>query len=177
MKNQAKEAMKVMKTQKGMTVHDLGMDKPLLLAFIRHLGCIFCMEAMKDIAERRAEIESRGINICLVHMATNDVAESYFKEYNLEGIDHVSDPDCDYYEQFGLIKGNFNQLFGLQVWLRTAKLAYKDIAALKRKQIGDGLQMPGVFLIQNGQVQDSYIHKRASDRPDYLKLTSGFSSF
>jgi hypothetical protein len=35
------------------------------------------------------------------------------------------------------------------------------------KQIGDGFQMPGIFMIRNGRVADSYIHKSAADRPDY----------
>ena len=164
-----------MRTQRGVSLYDLGKDQPVMLAFLRHFGCIFCMEAMKDIAEQRSEIEGRNVKICLVHMADNAIAEGYFKDYNLHNIDHISDPDCNYYESFGLIKGNFNQLFGLQIWLRTAKLAYKDFSALKRRLIGDGLQMPGVFVIHDGQVIERYIHQKASDRPDYLKMISSFS--
>lgn len=172
MEQAERSMLEEMKTQKGISLLELGKDQPVMLAFLRHFGCIFCMEAMRDIAERREEIEGRNVKICLVHMAEYEVAEGYFKEYNLHNIDHVSDPDCKFYEAFGLIKGNFNQLFGLQVWLRTAKLAYKDFSALKRRQIGDGLQMPGVFVIHDGQVIESYIHEKASDRPDYLQMTS-----
>jgi hypothetical protein len=39
--------------------------------------------------------------------------------------------------------------------------------SLGLKQIGDGFQMPGIFMIHNGRIADSYIHKTASDRPDY----------
>lgn len=177
MKRTVRDALGEMKTQNGVSLLELGKDQPVMLAFLRHFGCIFCMEAMRDIAERRAEIEGRNVKICLVHMAEPDIAEGYFKDYNLHDIDHVSDVACRYYEEFGLIKGNFNQLFGLQVWLRTAKLAYKDFSALKRRQIGDGLQMPGVFVIHDGQVIESYVHKKASDRPDYSQMTSCCSTY
>ena len=163
-------ALSQMKTQKGDLLKDLANGHPLMVVFLRHFGCIFCMEAMRDIAKERDSIEGKGIQICFVHMASNEIAESYFKEYDLEGVDHVTDPECNYYEQFGLIKGNFGQLFGLQVWLRTAQLAVKDISQLRRKQIGDGFQMPGVFLIKGESVLNEYIHNRASDRPDYMGL-------
>jgi len=84
----------------------------------------------------------------------------------------VSDPDCDFYDKFGLVKADFGQLFGLRVWLRSAELAIKDLRAIRRKQIGDGFQMPGVFLISKGEIKKQYIHTRASDRPDYKALSA-----
>ena len=130
------------------------------------------MEAMKDIKEQRQEIESRNVRICLVHMGEPEIAEGFFADYGLDDVAHVSDPTCEYYDSFGLLKGKFNQLFGLQVWLRTAQVAVKDIAVLRRKQIGDGFQMPGVFLVHKGELLESYIHRRASDRPDYISMSS-----
>lgn len=172
MKASIGEALKEMKTQHGVALAELSEEQPVMLVFLRHFGCIFCMEAMKDIAERRSIIEGRGVKICLVHMSSNEIAEGYFAEYDLLNIDHVSDEECIYYERFGLLKANFGQLFGLRVWLRTAELAVKDLSLLRRKQIGDGLQMPGVFLIHEGNMLESYRHARASDRPDYDILSA-----
>lgn len=122
---------------------------------------------MKDLAIQRSRIESEGTLICCVHMSNPEVAESYFEEYGLAGIQHVSDPDCNYYSTFGLLKGNFSQLYGLKVWLRTAELAVKDLRRVRMKQIGDGFQMPGVFLLDQEEVKEAYRHQRTSDRPDY----------
>jgi hypothetical protein len=36
--------------------------------------------------------------------------------------------------------------------------------------LGDGFQMPGVFVIREGEVREHFIHRLASDRPDYAKL-------
>ena len=37
-------------------------------------------------------------------------------------------------------------------------------------QLGDGFQMPGVFVLRDGQIRESFIHKLSSDRPNYEKL-------
>ncbi len=166
------DTMDKMITASGQSVGSLSKQQPLMIGFLRHFGCIFCMEAMKDIALVREEIEKRNVKIILVHMSEPEVAEGYFKDYNLIGIDHVSDPECKFYEDFGLVKGKMSQLFGLKVWLRTAQLAAKDITQLKRNQVGDGLQMPGVFVVKDGEVSVKYVHRSASDRPDYDDLTS-----
>jgi len=172
MNEKISQALEEMQTHDGDSLMEMTQVQPVMIAFLRHLGCVFCMEAMKDIKAQRKEIESRNVKICLVHMGEPSQAIGYFEDYGLDDIAHVSDPDCIYYDSFGLIKGKFNQLFGLQVWLRTAQIAVKDLSVLRRKQIGDGLQMPGVFLIHQGSILESYIHRRPSDRPDYTKLSS-----
>ena len=157
-------------TSKGNTLLSATEESPVLLVFLRHFGCIFCMEAMKDLAKRRNRLEAKGVRIIMVHMAHEQIAEEYFKEYDLEGVEHISDPDCRYYEAFGLLKGTFGQLYGLQVWLRTAENLVKDRRAFMAKRIGDGIQMPGVFYITDGEIKEKYIHSKVSDRPDYEAL-------
>jgi peroxiredoxin len=153
-------------TSVGKSLKELSHEKPVLLVFLRHFGCIFCREALKDISSKRASFEEKGVQVVLVHMSDDKTAESYFKKYNLEGITHIPDPQCKYYASFGLVKGSFNQLFGLKNWLRGVELTMKG-TPVSLKQIGDGFQMPGIFMIRNGRVADSYIHKSAADRPDY----------
>ena len=85
----------------------------------------------------------------------------------------ITPPDTRFQSQLdSIIKGKFNELFGLKVWLRTAELTLKDLSSLRRKQIGDAFQMPGVFLLSNGEILEQYVHARASDRPDYQQLSA-----
>ncbi|MEM0993498.1 MAG: peroxiredoxin-like family protein [Bacteroidota bacterium] len=158
-----------MQTQNKETVGHLSSYQPVLLVFLRHFGCTFCREALADIAKRRASIEKNGIKIIFVHMSEHKLAERYFNRYELAGIDHVSDPTCQYYAAFGLTKGNFTQLFGLKSWVRGFQAGVLD-GHLIGTQLGDGFQMPGVFVISKGKIQNSFIHKIASDRPDYESL-------
>lgn len=161
--------MESMVTNTGENLMKMSFRDPILLVFLRHFGCTFCREALSDISKRRKDIEKMGIKIVFVHMTNSEVAERYFNRYNLEGAVYVSDPECIYYKEFGLLKGSFTQLFGLQSWIRGFKAGVLDGQGVGM-QLGDGFQMPGVFVISDGEVKESFIHKLASDRPDYLKL-------
>ena len=158
-----------MMTNEGQSLVVLSRQQPVLLVFLRHFGCIFCREALSDIAKKRPQIEAMGTKIVFVHMTTNDIAERYFNRYQLDGATHISDPDCNFYTAFGLVKGNFTQLFGLQSWIRgfsAGVIAGHGVGP----QLGDGFQMPGVFVIKDGEIKEGFVHKLASDRPDYEAL-------
>ena len=158
-------------TNTGESIHDISMDTPVLLVFLRHFGCIFCQEALADLAAMKADITAKNVELIFVHMANYETAESYFEQYKLNGIRHVSDESTELYAKFGLVKGNFNQLFGFNTWVRGFEAKRKGHTWAMRG-VGDSLQMPGIFVIANGQLRGSYIHKRVSDKPDYEKLIS-----
>lgn len=159
-------------TSKGRTLDEASFEKPVLLVFLRHFGCIFCREAMKDISKKRNEWEEKNINIILVHMTDDETAQKYFTKYGIAQIEHISNPSCNLYASFGLMKGSGSQLFGLKSWIRGFEATVMTGIPIGLKQVGDGFQMPGVFLISKGQIMDSYIHTNASDRPDYSRLIS-----
>lgn len=159
-----------MQTNLGESVAELSRQQPVLLIFLRHFGCTFCREALGDIANQRNDFAEKNVKVVLVHMTDNDVADKYFKKYELEGIHHVSDPQCEFYKAFGLLKGNFHQLFGLQSWIRGFEAGVIEGHWVGYQQLGDGFQMPGAFSLHNGEVVNAFVHKIASDRPDYWKL-------
>jgi len=166
-----KEWLSEMFTNKGETLLNLSNNNPVLLVFLRHFGCIFCKEALIDISKSKADIEAGGISIVFVHMTDFETADKQFLKFGLIDPTHISDPDCKFYEAFGLIKGNFNQLFGLQSLIRGFSIGIKE-GQTPGSLIGDGFQMPGVFVIVNGEIKERFIHRLSSDRPDYLQLAS-----
>jgi peroxiredoxin len=159
--------LSLLTTNVGRSLLELSNQSPVLLVFLRHFGCVFCRESLKEIAKRRKSIETKGIKIVLVHMSDNGTAESYFKNFNLPGIDHIPDPECRYYAMFGLTKGSFSQLFGLKTWIRGFEVAVTKQILPTTSQIGDGFQMPGIFLLKDGKVIDQFVHKSVADKPDY----------
>lgn len=159
-------------TNKGRSLEEASQEKPVLLVFLRHFGCVFCREAMKDIGRKKKEWKEKNVNIILVHMSDNETAEKYFKRYGIPNVEHISNPSCDLYASFGLTKGSASQLFGLKNWIRGFEVTVVKGTPLGLRQIGDGFQMPGVFLIVDGEIKDSYIHASASDRPDYESIIS-----
>jgi hypothetical protein len=157
------------RTRAGQSIEEMSRRQPVMLVFLRHLGCTFCREALSDIAKNRRAIEEAGTKILLVHMGSEEQAAPMLSRYGLFDIDRVSDPRQAIYKAFGLGRGGFWSLFGPRMWWRgfqAGVLARHGVGTL----IGDGFQMPGVFIVFHGEVIRSYVHQDAADRPDYLSL-------
>jgi len=159
-----------MATNTNSNLKILSDEKPVLLVFLRHFGCVFCKEAMADLSKLKKEIIEKNFQLAFVHMADNDIAERYLNEFGLGDSVHISDPDCKYYTAFRLTKGSFSQLYGLQTWIRGFSKDTKNYQLEKAKLLGDATQMPGIFIIYKGNITQHYIHKFAADRPDYHAL-------
>ena len=163
------ELLAQMTTDKGQNILDISSKKPVLAIFLRHFGCQFCREAMNDLSKLHPKFIEQGIELVFVHMAENKVADDYFKKFNLINVQHISDPTCHFYAAFGLVKGTFTQLFGLQSWFRGFTLQSK-FGNEMGNHLGDSFQMPGAFMIMDGEIKDSFINKSVADKPDYTKL-------
>ncbi len=157
--------------RQGSNLSKYSYQNPLLLVFLRHFGCTFCRESLREIAEKRKAIESQGVKIVLIHMGSSAQGEAYFAKNNLSGLAHISDPECHLYNLFRLQRARFSQVFGLRVWLRGFKAGVVHGNGIG-KLVGDGFRMPGVFLIYRGELLKSYKHQIVSDRPDYVSLAS-----
>ncbi len=158
-------------TQEGQSVQQMSNEAPVLLVFLRHAGCTFCREALYDLSANRSAIEAQGTKLVLVHMGVDAESEPFFSRYGLEDLPRISDPRRSLYRAFGLTRGTLNALFGPKVWLRGFQVGILDghgIGGL----VGDGFQMPGVFLIYHGEVIRSYRHQSVTDRPDYLHFAA-----
>jgi len=146
----------------------ISKNQRTLVVFLRHTGCTFCREAMADIGARRAEIESKGVRIALVHMSDDAEFRSILPRFGLEGVMTISDPERELYREFDLQRGRWWQLVGPHVWWRGIKAWFHGNGIGRIS--GDVFQMPGTFLIHNGEVIKSYRHKSAADRPDYVDM-------
>lgn len=165
------EILEEMITNTGESLLNVTFQSPVLLIFLRHFGCVFCKESLVDLSARRTDFESAGIRLVFVHMADSATAEEYFSQYHLDGVTHVCDPGQRFYVSFGLYRGTFNQLYGLQTWMRGFKLKYQMGYSLELAQkLGDSTQMPGIFVLQDGKIKEQFIHRYAAERPNYDRL-------
>lgn len=160
------------KVENGSTIAQLSKSSPVLLVFLRHAGCTFCREALSDIAEQRRSIEAGGTRVVLVHMGGAGHASKYFQHYGLQDVLRISDPNQALYRAFGLGRGSLFSLFGPKVWLRGFQAGVLKRHGIGRL-VGDGFQMPGVFLVFHGEVLRSYRHQSAADRPEYGRFVDG----
>jgi len=160
--------------QHGRSLDALSRERPLLLLFLRHLGCTFCREAASDVSVQREAIEREGVTPAFVGMMEESALGEFLEAYGLGDLPRFADPDRELYRAFGLRRGSPRQLFGPRVWKRGLAAAAPSwlgggghgLGALQ----GDGLQMPGVFLLHEGRVVGGYRHETVADRPDYREL-------
>jgi peroxiredoxin len=157
----------------GENIAEMAQNQPVMLVFLRHFGCSFCREAIFDIGNIRPNIEQDGFRIVMVHMAPDAAtAVKFFKRYKLYPIDHIADPEKRFYRAFGLGRGTTAQLFGLMSWIRGFESTILEGHGMSApsEEIGDGFQMPGVFVLHKGEIKNAFIHQMSHDRPDYLEI-------
>lgn len=147
----------------------MSRDAPLLVVFLRHMGCTFCRETLHDLAAQRAAVDRARLRIVLVHMSGHDEARPHFERLGLGDAVSVSDPTRRLYSAFELRRGRFTQLFGPRVWIRGVAAGLIRRHGVGRLQ-GDGFQMPGAFVVRDGRIVVAYRHDDAADRPDYGEM-------
>ncbi|MGJ5819300.1 SelL-related redox protein [Paludibaculum fermentans] len=160
------------KTQYGITLDEHSRLTPVLLVFLRHTGCMFCREALTDLARTQPEVEAQGARLVLVHMGREAYAANFFSHYGLENAQRISDPERTLYRAFALSRGSLLDLFGPKVWWRGFQVGILNRHGMGRP-MGDGFQMPGAFLLFHGEIVRTYRHQSPADRPDYLALVTG----
>lgn len=153
------------------SLESLSHQQPVLLVFLRHLGCTFCREALQELGEQRERIERSGTRICIVSMSEENKTRALAKNYGLGDVAIIADEQQRLYSAFELARGSLSQLFGIRMFLRGI-----EAGLLKRHGVGmlagDGFQMPGAFLIHKGRIVRAYRHEDAADKPDYCQLAA-----
>ena len=166
-----KEAIDVAEDQEGRSLYELSHEKPVFVAFIRHAGCTFCKEMLADLGRQRQQLEERGMHIALVGMEDRALLQRLASNRGLDGISVVNDPERRLYSAFELGIGSFVQLFGIRVWIRGVLAAFRGhfVGVLR----ADGLQMPGVFVLENGKITKANRHRSAAERVDHARFACG----
>lgn len=116
--------------------------------------------------EQRAAIATTGTQLAFVHLGNEQQGAELFARYGLDDVPRVSDPEAKLYKAFKLKRGRLRQVMGPHVWVRGFESFIKSGHPVGLP-MGDTLQMPGVFLIQGGQILRSYFHQTSADRVDY----------
>lgn len=153
----------------GMTLEEASENKLLALVFLRHFGCTFTRQILRELEGIQREARTHGADLILVHMLQSGKETQYLGERS--GVLRIADPRCELYRAFGLGKGGFLELFGPQVWWRGAIALFKGCGV--GHLAGDGLQMPGAFLFRDGRIISSQRAHSSADLPDLTGLFRG----
>lgn len=131
-----------------------------LIVALRHQGCTFCRENLSELSKVNIEISNTDTNLHILHMGDDEEIEPLISKYYIGNYNLISDPDGEYYTGLGLGRATISKAFGLQEFTRGLKGFFKfGLGPLR----GDGLQLGGIFLVENNKILKSYKSTRASD--------------
>jgi hypothetical protein len=156
-------------TNRGERLSELSRQSQVMLVFLRHFGCTFCRESLVELSKIKAEAARKNIKIVLVHMNRTSYANEVLKIYDLDDVSHISDPEQELYREYGLERGKWWQLFGPKVLWR-GFVAGLLKGHLIGKPVADPNQMPGIFVLRKNKIISRFIHRYASDKPQYQEL-------
>ena len=157
----------------------LAGDRPTLLVFLRHFGCLFCREMVKDVRVAAESADGNGggrrhyPHVVFAHMA--DAAEgARFMARYWPAAPAVSDPDRRLYRAAGLGRGGASQMFRPAVW--SAGLAAWRKGHRVGLPVGDPWQMSGLVLLAPAPAGDAAVlwrhpFEHAGDRVDFASLS------
>ena len=147
-------------------------DGRTLVVFLRHSGCTFCREAIADLDAAGVDLASRDVRVLLIPPGPTD------RDKLLAGTSHLSDavvladPANVLASDHALQQGGFGELFGTKVWGPGARACLIDGHGVGMLD-GNGFQLPGLFLYDDGDQVAAYRHATAHDRPNYVAFASG----
>ncbi len=156
-------------TDKGNSILELSNEQKVILVFLRHFGCNFCRETLMEISKIKGELDKTS-RMILVHQSSRSYANEILKIYELETLEHVSDSGHVLYNSFGLGKMRLIHLFNPSVIIGTFKSILKG--HFPGKPVGCPYQLPGIFILKNKKLIDSYRYRNIAQVPPFLKLAS-----
>jgi hypothetical protein len=137
-----RDALETARTQDGMSLKALADLGPVLVVCLPELSGGWCRRMLRDLAAQRVAIEEAGTRLVLVHPAGD--ADAALRPHDLGYVARIADPERKLYRRFGLEE-------------RTRLLRAPE-------------QLPGVFLLEGGEVRAKL---EAERRPDYRSLLPG----
>jgi hypothetical protein len=162
-------------SRNGWDLESMSHEAPTLIIFLRHLGCVYCRESLTELMRLRPEIESRGVRIALVHMGNDTQAREVLEVFGLDDVERFSDQEQRLYKAFDLERSQLGSFFSPATLFDMLKTSFSFRTSLWHsvgKVVGDALQMPGVFLLSDGQIVGNFKAESLTERPDYLELAA-----
>jgi peroxiredoxin len=149
--------------------------QPVVLVFLRHLGCVFCREQVARLKADYAGFRVAGAEVICVAQGNAHVGKAFTILLDLPFPILMCGDDVGLFRRYGLVRGTFWQLFGLPSILGGIRAV---LAGNKQGRLaGDGFQMPGVFIVdQGGIVRYVHRHKNAADNPQNRELLAALET-
>jgi peroxiredoxin len=170
----------VLKDDEGNDVRlgEIWRERPAVLVFLRHWGCVFCRHLAVQLHRSRNEFDEAGVVLAAIGHGTPEQAAAFRRAQGVE-IPLLVDTDRRTYELAGAKVATLRELLAPRVVARGAKhtllsrLRLGSIAVHQGKIIGHAAQLGGVLVIApDGSVRYAHLSQDAGDDPPTREVLS-----
>jgi peroxiredoxin len=147
------------------SLSDFWTRQPVVLVFLRHFGCTFCREQVALLRRDYGRFQALGVEVICIAQGDVKTGKAFSIFFDLPFPLLMAGNDISVFHAYGLERGTLRQLFGLRSWTRGVLATLHG--HLIGRLVGDGTQMPGVFLIdRSGSIRYAHRHRDAADNPE-----------
>jgi peroxiredoxin len=144
-------------------------QRPTLLTFLRHFGCPFCRDWMKQLQTHHAELDALGVQVLAVAMGEPKHARRYCGDL-APNLTCFTSTDHQPYFDYGLSLAGIGQVLNLNAAQNAIKVIIGK-GTMGGPIIGDPRMLPGSFLIDSqGVVRWAFYAADVSEQPDMTDL-------
>lgn len=153
------------KDDRPVRLGDVWSDRPALLVFLRHFGCIGCSEHVCEIAPHLEEFDRLGILVVFIGNGTPNFIEGFMERQCLYGktVNILTDPSLEVYKTAQMKRSLWGTMgpSGMRDALRAFGKGHWQTSVE-----GDIAQLGGCLLVDtNGRIAYSYFSSSLSDFP------------
>ena len=123
---------------------DAWLIRPVVLAFLRHFGCLFCRRRAAELVARRADIIAAGAGLAVVGLGTPAFAKAFREDAGWRGPIYV-DAEAKAYAAAGLVRAGPLRLLRPRVLLAAVRARKQGFRQGKTQ--GDPWQMGGTLVV------------------------------
>lgn len=143
-------------------------QRPLVVVFLRHLGCIFCREQVMRLRRDYQIISPLG-NIVCIAQGDHQTGKAFSILFETPFPLLMCGSDLGVYSAYGLVRGTFRQIFGIVPMFRAIKAMFGG--SLQGPMMGEGMQMPGTFVVgKDGLIKLVHRHVDISDHIETAEI-------
>ena len=157
----------LVKDKDGQTIRlgDFWSDRPALLIFLRHFGCIGCSEHICELAPHIEKFDQLGIRVVFIGNGTLNFIEGFMERQCLWGkpITIVTDPSLEVYKAAHMKRSLWGTMWPSGMW--DALRAWGK-GHWQNSVEGDITQLGGCLLVDtNDEIVYTYMSNSLGDHP------------
>ncbi len=157
----------VTESGEAVTIGDIWNERSTLFVMLRHFGCMFCSQQVRELASERERLSKMGTQVVVVGHGTPNFIEG-FKEHSKYDGKIFTDPYRELYKRLNLTAA-LSSTFNLKT-LGAAINAFKQ-GARQGKTGGNVWQQGGTFgFSDSGDVFFEYKSQFAGDHPKFKEI-------